>query len=46
VAMLMIGALAIPALAAEPNGLESQDEMVAQFETLRTAIQVNSNCKS
>ena len=42
----MIGALAIPALAAEPNGLDSQNEMVAQFEISRIAIQVNSNCKS
>ena len=37
VVVLMIGALAVPALAAEPNGLESQDEMIAQLETSKTA---------
>ena len=37
VVVLMIGALAIPALAVEPNGLESQDEMIAQLETSKTA---------
>ena len=37
VVVLMIGALAIPALAVEPNGLESQDEMIAQLDTSKTA---------
>ena len=36
-AMLMIGALAIPAFAAEPTVLESQDAMIAQLETSKTA---------
>ena len=46
VIVLMIGALAIPALATETKGFESQDELAVQFETRRTALQLNSNCKS
>ncbi len=37
VVLLMLGAFAIPAFAAEPNALESQEEMVAQLETSKTA---------
>ncbi|MGI9494735.1 MAG: DUF2330 domain-containing protein [Mariniblastus sp.] len=46
VIVLMIGALAIPALATETRGFESQDELAVQFETRRTVLQLNSNCKS
>ena len=36
-AVLMIGALAVPALASEPTVLDAQDEMIAQLETSKTA---------